>query len=719
MADATCEKCDQFYQDPRMLKCLHTFCLKCLDKELETQGLKDALQCPTCKEKVALENGVSDLPQDLHMANEAEIARISEKVEDANEQCDHCGRSDCGQAVAFCVDCDEFLCKSCEEHHSKWRKTVEHTVVTAGQRLSKTNAFSKFHQQQMPCPRHKGHILEVYCKQCEKLICKNCMDFKHYDHRKQCDLVEEVARQEMESLRACLQDSCGAVATLDTAIAQCKHTMKQVELRKKEVDTAITRSLDQVRKALLAQNEEIRLKKITSLETQSSQLLRVRDGLSHASNVITAAQSHSPAQQLSTKKVLAERARELQKEFRDSKLLPSENDTFHTAIADPDTVGKMTSLGCVTGGSHPASCTSDAGYLPRAVVGKPRTIRVVAKDEEGKPCDRGGERVGAKLVLKGSQAPPLHATPTDLGNGSYSISFTPQSAGDHELHVTIASGHVKGSPFKYHITHPRKVPYTALQSARQYISPYSYSYDVAVTEEGYIAVAEYSYHTVSLYRNDQRVHTFGTCGSSGRADGQFSSPSAVAVGGDLMYVCEAGNKRVQKFSISRRSFISKFGSSGQGNGQFSSPHGICLDPEGNVFIADNDNNHIQVFRRDDSFVYSFPCQQNPWGLAFDLHGRLHVAARGSHCIHVFTPEGVLLTSYGTGTVHQPAGIAIDAGGYIAISEYGGKNRLWIYSPDHTLIHTLTGQFSGGRGIACDKDGNFWVTDYSNNRIAQY
>ena len=188
---------------------------------------------------------------------------------------------------------------------------------------------------------------------------------------------------------------------------------------------------------------------------------------------------------------------------------------------------------------------------------------------------------------------------------------------------------------------------------------------------------------------------------------------------------------MQKFSIGRRSFISKFGSSGKGDEQFSNPRGICIDPEGNVFIADSGNHRIQVFRDNDSFAYSFPCQSNPWGLAFDLQGHLHVAASGSSCINVYTPEGNAITSYGSGTISSPAGIAIDAEGYIAISQYKSsiaisqkrrKNTIrktgyfWIYSPDHTLIRTLSNY---GARISCDYDGSFWVADHGNNRIARY
>ena len=546
------------------------------------------------------------------------------------------------------------------------------------------------------------------------------MTYKHRDHQEQCDLVEEVAKQEMENLKACQGDTEGAVASLDAAIAKCKETMEKVEARKKAVDTAITNSLEQVRKALLAQNEKIRSGKIAGLEAQVHQLQRVRDGLSLASTMIAEAQSHSPAQLLSTKKVLAERATTLQKEFKDSNLLPCRNANFVTDISDAGTISKMISLGCVSGGGHPASSTCTAGYLPRAVVGKPCTIKVVAKDKQGKQLSKGGDEVEAKLVQTGSQGPAVTGKTIDHGDGTYSVSITPQTVGEHELHVTLAHGHVKGSPFKYSITNPRATPYTAL-SAQYPISSYKYPRDVAVTEEGNIAVPEYGYQTVSLYSvTGQRIHSFGTANSYGSEDGQFYSPSAVAIRGDLMYVLEASNNRIQKFSVSKRSFISKFGSSGKGEGQFSNPHGICIDPEGKVFIADNSNHRIQVFNEDDSFAYSFPCQQSPWGLAFDHQGHLHVVTNSSNCIQVFTPEGTSITSYGSGTLSSPAGIAIDAQGYIAISQYNGSNSyLWIYSPDHNLVHTLSYQFNYGVGIACDKDGFFWVADYFNSRIAKY
>ena len=720
MADGTCEKCDNYYTDPRMLPCLHSFCLKCLEKELET---KDTLQCPECNEVVPLpENGVAGLPQDLRKANEAEIERISEKVVDTDEQCENCGRTDStGKAVSYCIECKEYLCKFCDGRHGKKELTASHTLVSLGQRLTKTDkasSTSRHYQKRLPCPHHKDHTIEAYCTKCEKLICIACISFEHGDHHTECKYLEKVAKQEMESLLAFKVHAKQALSSLDSSIATCKKKMEKVEERKKAVDSAITVSLEQVHKALMQQNESVRLEKIQGLEAQVQQLQKLRDGMFLTSGMIDKAQDHTPAQQLSTKKVLAERATKLKKEFESSVLLPSQSATFATDISKPAIISKMISLGFISVGGYAAHSTCDAGYLPRAVVGKPRTIKVVAIDKNSKKVSQGGDEVEARLVQKGPGGSAVTGKTTDNEDGTYSVSVTPESTGEHELQVTLANGHVKGSPFKYSVTSSRATPYTGL-SAQNRFRTKDYPYDVAVTEEGYLAVTERDYHTVTLYSTTgQTIHTFGTAGSCGSANGKFSSPSAVAIRGDLMYVSEQNNHRVQKFSISKRSFISKFGSSGNEEGKFSTPRGICVDPQGKVFVADYGNNRVQVFNEDDSFAYSFPCQQNPWGMAFDHEGHLHVAAYGSHCIHVFTPEGALLTSYGTGTINMPAGIAIDAEGYIAISQYGGSS-LWIYSPDHTHVHTLSGQFSSGVGIACDNNGSFWVADYENCRIVEY
>ena len=709
-----------------MLPCLHSFCVQCLAKIYDLQKEKETLQCPTCNEKAPLQGGmVEALSKDLRKLYEAEVARYSLKVKGGEESCDHCVQSD-NAVVAFCINCCEFLCKSCEQHHRVWRKTIKHEIVAASEG-KEGNILRNLPQPPMHCSEHDDEVLKFYCKNCEKLVCRDCVVLQHSAHHHLCNRVERVAEEEMRSLLTDVKNSQHAIAALDDAIFQCKMTIQTIESRKKEVDSAITHSVNQVREALLAMNEEVRLGKITCLEMQVSELKRVKDGLSHASSIIAATQSYTPAQQLSTKKVIAERAALFLQQFKNSDLSPLENDLFLTKVAEPTTITQMVALGQVSGGAFAAFSTCDVGYVPQAVVGKKRTIKVAVRDETGEPLHVFHSElvVRAQLSLMGSQEPPIHGKTFYLGDGVYSVTFTAQSAGKHELQVTISNRHVKGSPFTLTARQPRTTPYTSL-ACQKSIPTKQHPWDVAMTEDGSLVVVEHNYHTVSLYSKDgEQQYTFGIgSGRSGSGDGQFNCPSGVAINGDMLYVSEHGNNRVQKFSISQQCFISKFGRRGSGIGQFSSPRGICIDPEGKVYVADSGNNRIQVFQADGTFAHcivAYPTNassvfQCPWGLAFDLEGHLHIAAYKSHCIKVFTAEGTFVKSYGSDTLQYPVGISINEEGYIAITEK--SNRLLIYNLQHTKpVGTTTG--SGPAGITCDADGMFWVANRNNNQVQRY
>ena len=215
---ATCGYCSELFTEPRMLPCLHTFCLPCLTKASEIQGAKEALQCPVCDEKAPLrDEGVHVFPKHLRKEYDVELARYRSKFDsEADVECDRCLRTNTGSAVAFCTNCCEFLCKLCREDHHSWKKTHNHEILAIGkQKRKEVSAISSIPPQPMPCPHHKDEVLKFFCMKCEKLICRDCRITKHKDHSDQCDLAEEVAKHEMEGLRACAEASQGAVAKLD------------------------------------------------------------------------------------------------------------------------------------------------------------------------------------------------------------------------------------------------------------------------------------------------------------------------------------------------------------------------------------------------------------------------------------------------------------------------------------------------------------------------
>ena len=720
-AEALCDKCEDTFTDPRILPCLHTFCLKCLLKVSENTN--EPLHCPTCDEKVPLPaGGAREFPRDRCKAHSAEKARLNSKIECGDEKCDQCVRASSGNAVAFCVQCSEFLCEACRDHHRNWRKTLDHEVIPTGERLSKGDEGSvldKYRPQPALCATH-SEKLKYYCKGCKELICRDCMVSQaHKSHNEQCVLVGEVAEQEMTSLKAGLSRSQDAVAKLGGTIARCKKTIVEVKARKDAVDQLITSSLEQVRKTLLKQNADICDRKVGVLEAQKGKLARIKKGLEHASHLVTESSMYTAEQQLSTKDVIATRVDHLLKQFQTRDLDPLENDTFLTQLAQPSTVSQVVSLCEVSGGSHAASSTFESSIPVKIFTGRKYTVNIKARDTQGKAIECGGERV--EVVVGPTHGVGKTSKPVDNHNGTYSFRYTPQYCGKYELHATIAGHPIKGSPLEFIIKQPRN--YASL-SCQAEITTSSGPYDVAVAGDDSILVAEYNSNTVSAYNKTtkQRMFSFGS-GIAGNSSNQLYTPSGVAVNGDVVYVSESGYNRIKTFSISRRCQLTTFG-----DGQFSSPRGICVDSEGNVFVADHNNHRVQVFKGDGTFQYSVTGNtavqesqfQYPWGLAFDLKANLHIAAYGSHSIKVYSPKGVYITSYGNGTVNRPAGIAINEEGVIAISENGGNNQLWIYDRDQRKrLKTVQGVFSSGAGIACDDDDVFWVAGCSNNCVFKF
>ena len=452
--------------------------------------------------------------------------------------------------------------------------------------------------------------------------------------------------------------------------------------------------------------------------------LKVGDDLKYAVNMITQAESHTPAQQLATKKVISERVAKLTKQYH-CECAPLESAHFLTKVADNNFVGEMINLCKISGGSDAASSTCDAGFVARVVVGKERVIKVTARNKENELFPYGDETVTAKLT---SNEHCIHGATTDHGDGTYSVSFIAKSAGVHSLDVEIGGGPIRGSPFVMTVRQPRTTPYSVLTLQKTITTKNRRPYDIAFTKDGTLAVAEYDYHTVSLYSvmDGKRLHTFGSNdGKSGAGDDQFFNPTSVAIYGDVMYVTDYGNQRVKKIRLSDKSTVEIFG---KGENQFSSPSCICIDPEGKLFIADSSNDRIQVLQPDGTFVHTITGDpqnkesmfKSPWGVAFDPQGHLHIAANGSNNIKVYTPEGAYVKSYGGDTVKKPAGIAIDEEGYVAISRYGNNHTVWIYSPRHTEppVKTIR-NFKYPVGIACDAEGTFWIADSSNNRVIQY
>lgn len=141
-------------------------------------------------------------------------------------------------------------------------------------------------------------------------------------------------------------------------------------------------------------------------------------------------------------------------------------------------------------------------------------------------------------------------------------------------------------------------------------------------------------------------------GGPGTQLGQFDAPTALAINGPNLLVCDSGNNRIQAWDLWFGTPMYEFGEEGTADGQFSYPSGIAVDREANVYVSDTLNHRVQKFDGAGNHLATWgsygagPGQFDmPKGIAVDSEGYVYVADSGNYRISKFAPNGDMVTSW--------------------------------------------------------------------------
>ena len=726
-----CGLCSEYYTDPLMLPCLHSFCMKCLVKIKEEQGREESLKCPTCDANVPLPSGkVKGLTQNLWLAHKVLEATVREKISSKDSiPCDQCTSSSDDASVAFCCSCCLFLCDFCKKGHKRMKKTVHHELIELGGK--KVGDVSPVVSRQPTyCTVHDDEKIKFFCQDCEMLVCRDCFIVTHKDH-KRIEYTEEgdAAREALkESAAKC--NEAKVSGTFTESIANGEKMLRQIDTRKEEIEKEIEETftilktvLEERRRFLLAETEEIANAKKESVQKQLNEFRRLENGVVLGCQLAeSVSECVDSGEVLSIKKLITN---QLEKCLKASKEHPREIQEDGVILTKLEAAGisdEINKFGGVLEVDIDRYSIDSGLAIPLATVGKERKFKLgpidtpLSLDRATSPlqasivkCDQGkfGAKEEGKVVIAND-------------NNTATISCIPQSIGQYLLSVTIRGHHIKGSP--YCLSAKASKNYASLPNSGNY-SIGNNTYGVAVHANGDVFASNSSNSFVQVFSQDgSKTRTIGT---NGNGNGQFQSLFALLVVGDKLYVSDNSLHCVQYFSAITGKYISKFGTNGNGEGQFSNPYGMASDGKGKILVADYSNSRVQVFEEDGTFVRVIPCNGTATDVAVDNDGNIHVTIYSQNYVQVFPPEGTdQLYTYNNpaGYSTSPTGIAIDDEGYIFIlSRYSNTNYLNVLSPQKAQVNLIS-QFHNSYtcyGMALDKDGHVYIADYGYSRIMKY
>ncbi len=178
--------------------------------------------------------------------------------------------------------------------------------------------------------------------------------------------------------------------------------------------------------------------------------------------------------------------------------------------------------------------------------------------------------------------------------------------------------------------------------------------------------------------------------------------------------------------------IGVFGGVGLGPGAFSYPRAVAAESGGSVFIVDK-TARVQRFAVDGTFetFWRMPekAQGKPVGLTVHPDGRIFVADTHYHRVMIFDRDGKPLGSFGCkgtgdGEFMLPTDVAVDAEGFLYVSEYQGNDRITKWSPDLAFVSAMGEDPIKGKrlsrpaGVDIDDEQTLWIADACNHRIVR-
>ena len=560
---------------------------------------------------------------------------------------------------------------------------------------------------------HENELLSSFCKQSKVCICDKCKQTRHNQHNTVSihqaaeqhkvdieDVVEEMKREiavyeeQMKSIDESLRRGRQRIAAArNEAMTSVEELMRLLQEHEKAVITSLDVIEGKAQREHATQREHFQI----SMNQLQTHVDWCKDILERKKSV-EILQAHALIGQC--RGVLNAEKKNIYK--------PSHVRYEINKELVEDVRRAVSSMGqVVVSNTDPLQSLAEGTGLKVGEVGREAKITLTTNDFDGNQCYDENDRIAVTVKSPSSKGLSYMIEPDK--NGEYSVSYTPDCVGQHEVLIAVNDEPLNGSPWSVYVTHRQyKYSFSIGSHARgqgQFFRPISIAID---DKSGNVAVAD-----------ENRVQIYSLEGTYLRdvAKNGLITPTSVAFTKSSELIVVSSSNLIFCFDQSYR-FVKTIALT---NKELNSPRRLTIAGDGRLVVCDWGDHTVKVLSSDGSHLL-LTIRESTNALprhAISHQKMIFVSYYLAGVVKVFSEkDGVFLYSIGISNLSYPLGLEVDRFDNLVVCDRDNA-RLQIFTLDGKFLNTVEGQHNGlsePYSIAVSSASQLFVTDYSKHCV---
>ena len=564
---------------------------------------------------------------------------------------------------------------------------------------------------------HESELLTSFCEQCKVCICDKCGQTRHSHHTK-VD-IHQAAKECKVSIEEIAEEMKKQVADFQIQVEISKERTRKI---REEIAAARNKALTSLEELiqLLKKHEtttmtNLDLQEETELRGHATQLEHFQTSISKLQKSVeycgAILQRNESIEILQVHQPLVERYQGLLNVEKLNIKKP-----VHTALHARYEINDelVKTLRCAVPGRLVVSNTdhlqsvAEGKGLKEADVGNEAEVVIITKDSNQKQCYDEDDQIIVKVETPSGVE--LNHNITHRKDGEYSITYTPDCVGQHDVVIEVNGQPLTGSPWSLHVSHYRRL--FSFGSCGKAQGQFDLPYDIAIDENtGNVAVADLINNRVQLFTSEgKHLNTI-----SGK---EVIRPTSVAFTRSSNLIVIASGKI---FCFSESGKVGK----NITHKHLEKPFRLTIARDGRMVVCDHGDKTVKVLSPDGTrllLIISDPDHAVPWS-AVSHQDMFVVCYYKTDKVKVFSKDGVCLHSIGThgsgdGQLHYPTSLSVDSFSNLVVCD-SNNNRLQIFTLDGKLVSKIQGKHTGldsPWSVAVSPTGQLYITDIGTHCI---